>query len=68
MISNELMYASGYFTIRFKLSEKSYEPKLIIFDDCPEEIKKRLLKDWERVKSETMERHKKGFISSTDVF
>ena len=36
------------------------KPFLYISEKCPEDIKAELLKDWEKIKVQTIERHKQG--------
>lgn len=68
----ELDFASGYFTVfpcNFKdPNAPQDEPFLYISKKCPEDIRKKLLITWEKVKAETKERHKQGFFSSNDYF
>ncbi|MDO4198155.1 MAG: hypothetical protein Q4D13_04090 [Erysipelotrichaceae bacterium] len=71
MCEKELDFALGYFTVfpgDLKNSSSSKEPFLYIREDCPEDIRERLLVEWERVKKETNERHKQGIYSSKDYF
>ena len=44
------------------------EPYLYISKDCPEDIKERLLVEWEKIKAETTKRHEEGIFSSNDYF
>lgn len=68
---HELDFASGFFTVyeldRKNPGNKEY-PYLSIDDDCPEDIRIKLLETWERVKKETIERHEAGQYSSLDYF
>ena len=68
----ELDFASGYcmvFPCNFRDSNAPKdEPFLYIKDECPEDMKEKILKTWEKVKIETKERHKQGVFSSNDYF
>ena len=64
---------SGYFMVlpcNFRNGEtpEHNKPFLWISDDCPEDVKAELLKDWEKVKAETIERHNQGIYNSHDYF
>lgn len=61
MCKTELDFALGYFTV---LSKEN----LFISDDCPEEIRARILELWPKIKEETEERHRNGHFSSQDFF
>ena len=61
MCKTELDFALGYFTVFSK-------ENLFIRDDCPEEIRARILELWPKIKEETEERHRNGHFSSQDFF
>ena len=71
-VGHELDFASGYFTVfpcDFRNPDAPQDkPFLYISEDCPENLKEKILKTWEKVKTDTEERHKKGFFSSNDYF
>lgn len=75
MCRKELDYAIGHFSVfpgglvhsRNPEWPKD-EPYLHIDEECPQEIKERLLKDWPRILKETKERHSKFIFSSLDYF
>jgi len=68
----ELDFALGYFTVfpcDFKNPDANpHEPFLFIRDDCPPDIRARLLEEWPKVKKATEERHANGEYSSLDYF
>ena len=71
MCEKELDYALGYFTIfpgGFKNDNAVGDPYLFISDDCPKELRERLLHDWPIIKKKTLEKHANGEWSSTDAF
>lgn len=75
MCKKELDWALGYFTVfpggYRKLKDLDWpedEPYLFIYDDCPSNIRERLLKEWPRIVEETKKRHKEGYFSSHDAF
>lgn len=63
---------SGYFTVfpcNFKdPNAPKNEPYLYIRENCPKDIKDKILAKWEIVYKETKERHKQGLYSSKDYF
>lgn len=71
-MSKRLDFASGYFTV-FPWDYKNpkanrNEPYFFISKSCPEEVKKKLLVEWELEKEETIDRQRKGIYLSTDLF
>lgn len=71
-MARELDEFSGYFTV-FPRNWKDKdapqdEPYLCIDEDCPKDIKERLLKKWEQVYKDTIERQMNGVITSNDYF
>lgn len=61
----ELEFARGY-TFVFPSLEGGHE--LLISDDCPEDIKQKVLEVWPEVEKATIERHKKGIYLESDYF
>ena len=61
----ELEFARGY-TFVFPSFGGGHES--LISDDCPADIRKKVLEVWPIIEKETMERHKNGIYLESDYF
>ena len=60
------LQSSALYPLYVSLTEK--EPFLFIAEDCPPDIKKRLLEEWSKVKAATKKRNEEGLYTSKDYF
>lgn len=58
----EFEYMSGYMSVDLDGNIDCFS------DDCPPELKEKVLKEWPAYKKEVEERHKKGYYCTEDWF